>query len=152
MLCKKYYFEFLFFLDAFVCNVSSPSYNTVEVSCKLLGILARIHVTMISTNCTITLNTTLDDNPVVFHNLSAGNYTVDIAAVDIGNVSIMRTIEVSDDATIENTPTTENSTTAENTTTTENTPTNKNTPTAENNRTTENTPTTEGTIMTNNCI
>ena len=107
MLCKRYYFKFLFFLDAFVCNISSPSYNTVEVSCKLLGVLARIHVTMICTSCTNTLNTTLDDSPVVFQNLSAGNYTVDITTVDIGNVSIMRTIEITDDAVTENTPTIE---------------------------------------------
>ena len=58
--------------------------------------------------------TSIDDSLVVFRNLPAGNYTVNVTAVGIGNVSI-RTVEmitVSDEVTnaTTNTPTTEGTT------------------------------------------
>ena len=53
--------------------------------------------------------TSVDDNPVVFQKLPAGNYTVNVTAVGIGNVSIgtVELITVSDAVTNANTPTTE---------------------------------------------
>ena len=53
--------------------------------------------------------TSVDDNSVVFPKLPAGNYTVNVTAVGIGNVSIgtVELITVSDAFTNANTPTTE---------------------------------------------
>ena len=94
MLCKNLFSNpYPFFVGAFVCHISSPSFNNIEISCKLLGVLVRIHVILTCNNYTINLNETMDDSPVVFQNLPAGNYTVDVTPVGIGNVSI-RTNEV----------------------------------------------------------
>ena len=58
--------------------------------------------------------TSADDNPVVFQKLPAGNYTVNVTAVGIGNVSIetVELITVSDAVTNATaiTPTTEGTT------------------------------------------
>ena len=118
------------FLGAFVCNISSTSFNTVEVSCELLGVLVRIRVILTCNNCTIN-NTTTDDSPVIFQNLTAGKYTIDATPVVIGNFNITKVIMVSDDVNTAttNTPTTDDANTA-----------------------TNNTTTTEGTVMINNCI
>ena len=126
------YFKISIHVGTFVCNVSSPSYNTVEVSCKLLGNLARVNVTL---NCTSRIGgleyyTVVDDSPIVMPNIPAGNYTVDTtAAVDI-NFRTVEMIAVADnvttsslptygpttDATITNTTTTDVTTTNETTT------------------------------------
>ena len=71
--------------------------------------LARILVILTCDNCAINLNTTIDDSPVVFQTLPAGNYTVDVTPVGIGNFSITKEIMVSEDVNTAttNTPTTE---------------------------------------------
>ena len=81
-------------IGAFVCNIISPSFGIIEVSCELLGKLVRVGVILNCTSCTgkHTFSVT-DDNPIVIPNLPAGNYTVDIIAVDINN-DIIRTVKV----------------------------------------------------------
>ena len=80
---------------AFVCNISSPSSNIIEVTCKLFGDLARVNVILTCINCTgsSTRYSILGDSPVVIPDLPAGNYTADIIAVDIYN-NIIRNVEV----------------------------------------------------------
>ena len=94
------------FVGAFVCNITLHFFNTVKVSCKLLGALTRIHVILTCNNCTIN-NTTTDDSPVFFQNLPAGKYTIDVTPVGIGNFNITKVIIVSDDVNTAttNTPT-----------------------------------------------
>ena len=95
--------------DAFVCAITSPSFNTIGVSCELLGNLVRVTVIL---NCTSCIGsdesyTILGDSPVVIPNLPAGNYSVDVIAVDISNVIIrtMKVIIMSDNVTTDTPPT-----------------------------------------------
>ena len=76
--------NFLFFTGAFVCNISSPTSNTIEVTCKLFGNLTRVIVIYNCTSCTgrHTTYSTIKDSPVVTPDLPAGNYTVEIIAMD----------------------------------------------------------------------
>ena len=111
---------------AFVCNISSPSFNTVEVSCELLGNLARVNVSLNCTTCNGSEPFTLSDvSPIVIPNLPARNYTVDVFAVDI-NLGITEMIAVSDNITTGSLPTygpTTDATTSANKTTTSEEPT-----------------------------
>ena len=102
-------FSILFFTDAFICNINSPYFNTIVVSCELLGNLVRVNVILNCTSCTGSdeLYTILGDSPVVIPHLPAGNYSVDVIDVDISNV-IIRTvgvIMVSDNVTTDTPPT-----------------------------------------------
>ena len=122
------YFKISIHVGTFVCNVSSPSYNTVEVSCKLLGNLARVNVTL---NCTSRIGgleyyTVVDDSPIVIPSIPAGNYTVDTTAVDI-NFRTVEMIAVADNVTTSSLPTYGPTTdaTITNTTTTDVTTTNE---------------------------
>ena len=89
-----------FFTSTFKCNIISPSFNTIGVSCELLGNLARVNITLICTSCTSNseYHTTVDDSPIVIPNLPAGNYTVDVTAMD-ANIRTVEVIMVSDDVT-----------------------------------------------------
>ena len=95
-----------FFTGAFKCNIISPSFNTIGVSCELLGNLARVNVTLICTSCTSSseYHTTVNDSPIVIPNLPAGNYTVNVTAVDV-NIRTVEVIMVSDDVTTTTTST-----------------------------------------------
>ena len=75
-----------------VHDISSPSFNTIEVSCELLGNLTRVIVTLICTRCTSSseYHTTVNDSCIVIPNLPVGYYTVDVTAVDAN----IRTVEV----------------------------------------------------------
>ena len=114
MYCTNSYRLFLY-TGAFVCNISSPSFNTIEVSCKLLGILVRVNVLLNCTSCTDSqLQTITDDSPIVISEFPAGNYIVDVIAVDFSN-DIIRTVEVivmSEDVTTDMSPTSGPTTTA----------------------------------------
>ena len=82
------------YAGAFVCNIISPSFSTIEVSCIFLGKLIRVGVILNCTSCPgeHTFSIT-DDSPIEVPNLPAGNYTVDIIAMDINN-DIIRTVKV----------------------------------------------------------
>ena len=94
----------MFITGAFKCNISSSSINTIEVSCELLGNLTRVNVTLKCTSCTSSseYHTTVNDRPIVISNLPAGNYTVDVTAVDV-NIRTVEVIMVSDDVINETT-------------------------------------------------
>ena len=85
-------------VGAFVCNIISPSFNTIYISCELLGNLATLNVILICISCTSSseYHTTVNDSPIVIPNLPAGNYTVDVTAVDV-NIRTVEVIMVSDD-------------------------------------------------------
>jgi len=88
------------FTGAFLCNTNSPSLNTIKISCDILGKLARINVTLKCTSCTSSFKShtiIISGSPIVIPNLPAGNYTVDIIALDItnANVATMEVITVS---------------------------------------------------------
>ena len=77
----------MFFAGAFVCNISSQSSDTIQVTCKLFGELAKVNVILDCTSCTgsSTRYSILGDSPVVIPELSAGNYTAEIIAVNVDN-------------------------------------------------------------------
>ena len=89
----------MFITGAFNCNISSPSFNTIKVSCELLGNLSRVNVTLSSSS---EYHTTVNDSPIVIPNLPAGNYTVYVTAVDV-NIRTVEVIMVSDDVINETT-------------------------------------------------
>ena len=100
----------MFFAGAFVCNISSPSSNTIEVTCRLFGNLTRVNVILTCTSCTDgpTKYSLLDDSPVVIPDLPAGNYTAEIKAVDTDiELRTVKMVTVSDNVitTTTNTPT-----------------------------------------------
>ena len=78
------------------------------MSCELLGKLVRVNVILNCTSCTDSkLQTVTDNSPIVISEFPAGNYTVNVTAVDISN-DIIRTVEVivmSEDVTIDISPT-----------------------------------------------
>ena len=88
----------MFITGAFKCNISSSSINTIEVSCELLGNLTRVNVTLKCTSCTSSseYHTTVNNRSIVISNLPAGNYTVNVTAVDV-NIRTVEVIMVSDD-------------------------------------------------------
>ena len=79
----------------FICNVSSTLLNTIKVTCELFGNLTRVNAIINCTSCTgkFTTYSIVDDSPFVISNLPAGNYTVDVSAVNISIVDI-ETVEV----------------------------------------------------------
>ena len=97
---------YYFLTGAFKCNISSPSFNTIEVSCELLGNLTRVNVTLKCTGCTSSseYHTTVNDSPIVISNLPGGNYTVNVTAVDV-NIRTVEVIMVFDDVTTTTTST-----------------------------------------------
>ena len=78
------------------------------MSCELLGNLVRVNVTFSCTSCTDSqLQTITDDNPIDYSGFPAGNYTVNVTAIDFSN-DVIRTVEViimSEDVTIDISPT-----------------------------------------------
>ena len=134
------------YAGGFVCNISSPSFNAIEVSCELLRNLARVNVTLKCTSCTNSseYHTTVNDRPIVISNLPAGNYTVDVTAVDVDFITV-EVIMVSDDVTTTTTNTLSSIVTATttNTLSTITTATSTNTLSTITTATTTNTPTTE---------
>ena len=148
----------------FVCNISSPSFNTIKVSCELLGNLSRVNVTLNCTSCDSSseYHTTVDDRPIVISNLPAGNYIVNVTAVDV-NIRTVEVIMVSDDviatttatlstittATTTNTLSTITTDTTTNTLSTVTTATTTNTLSTITTDTTTNTPTIESTTCKN---
>ena len=78
------------------------------MSCELLGSLVKVNVILSCTSCTDSqLQTVTDDSPIVISEFPAGNYTVNVTAVDISN-DIIRTVEVivmSEDVTTDMSPT-----------------------------------------------
>ena len=103
---------FLFFTGAraFVCNISSPSSNTIEVTCKLFGEMARVNVILTCIDCTdsSTRYSILDDSPVIIPELPAGNYTAEIMTVDMDIVlRAVKMVAISDNVVTAttNTPT-----------------------------------------------
>ena len=102
-------YRLFLYAGAFVCNISSPSFNTIRVSCELLGILVRVNVILNCISCigSHAVYTITDDSPIVVRFLPAGNHTVNVTAVDISN-DIIKTVEVivmSEDVTIDMSPT-----------------------------------------------
>ena len=127
-------FIYILHVGSFVCNIISPSFNTIGVSCELLGNLARVNVTLICNSCTSSseYHTTVNDSPFIIPNLPAGNYTVYVTAVGV-NFKTVEVIMVSDDvtATTTNTLSTITTATTTNTLSTITTATTTNTPTNE---------------------
>ena len=71
------------------CTITSPSLNTIRVSCELLETYERIRVTISSNCCTCSQPITMvDDNPITVPNLTTGVYTVEVTAVNSNDMSI----------------------------------------------------------------
>ena len=71
------------------CIVTSPSPNTIEVSCELLQAYQRIRVTVSNNGCTCSPPVTvIGDNPITVFNLTAEVYTVEVTVVSNNDVSI----------------------------------------------------------------
>ena len=71
------------------CTITSPSANTIRVSCKLLETYERIRVTISSNSCTCSQPITMvDDNPITVPNLTTGVYTVEVTAVNSNDMNI----------------------------------------------------------------
>ena len=71
------------------CAITSPSANTIRVSCELLETYERIRVTISSNRCTCSQPITMvDDNPITVPNLTTGVYTVEVTAVNRNDMSI----------------------------------------------------------------
>ena len=96
-------FIFLHIADVLICNISSPSFNAIGVSCELLGNLPRVNITVKCTSCTSNFKpySVITDGPIIIANLPAGNYTVDVVFVDSVYTDITTTemIVVSNDVT-----------------------------------------------------
>ena len=70
-------------LDLQRCSITSPSANTIRVSCELLETFRRINVTISSNSCTCSPPITrVGDNPITVSNLTTGVYTVEVTAVN----------------------------------------------------------------------
>ena len=68
------------------CTITSPSANTIRVSCELLE---RINVTISSNSCTCSQPITMvDNNPITVSDLPIGAYTVEVTAVNSNDMSI----------------------------------------------------------------
>ena len=68
------------------CTITSPSANTIRVSCESLG---RISVTISSNSCTCSQPIAMvDDNPITVSDLAIGVYTVEVTAVNSNDMSI----------------------------------------------------------------
>ena len=77
---------FLFYVVLQRCTITSPSANTIKVSCKLLE---RIRVAISSNSCICSQPITMvDDNPITVLNLTTGVYTVEVTAVNSNDMSI----------------------------------------------------------------
>ena len=71
------------------CTITSPSANTIRASCELLKMFARIRVTISSNSCSCSQPVTMvGDNPITVPNLTTGEYTVEVTAVNSNNMSI----------------------------------------------------------------
>ena len=74
-----------------------------------MGNLVRVNITVNCISCTgeHTTHSITDDSPVVIPKLPAGNYTVDVIAVDINNdtVRTVKVIVMSEDVTTDMSPT-----------------------------------------------
>ena len=71
------------------CTITSPSANTIGISCELLETYERIRVTISSNSCTCSQPITMvDDNPITVPNLTTGVYTVEVTAVNSNDMSI----------------------------------------------------------------
>ena len=87
---------------AFICRITSPSFDAIEVSCELLGNIPRVNITVDCTSCTSSFKSSvLTDGPIIIPNLPSGNYTVDVVAVDSVYINITTTemIVLSNDIT-----------------------------------------------------
>ena len=105
-----YLIIFILFTGVFGCNISWPSSNTIEVTCKLYGNLTRVIVIFTCTSCTdsSTRYSVLDDSPFIIQGLPAGNYTAKIKAVDTDiELRTVKMVTVSDNVitTTTNVPT-----------------------------------------------
>ena len=68
------------------CTITSPSANTIRVSCELLE---RINVTISSNSCTCSQPITMvDNNPITVSDLPIGVYTVEVTAINSNDMSI----------------------------------------------------------------
>ena len=68
------------------CTITSPSANTIRVSCELLE---RINVTISSNSCACSQPITMvDNNPITVSDLPIGVYTVEVTAVNSNDMSI----------------------------------------------------------------
>ena len=68
------------------CTITSPSANTIRVSCELLE---RITVTISSNSCNCSQRITMvDNNPITVSDLPIGVYTVEVTAVNSNDMSI----------------------------------------------------------------
>ena len=84
------------------CTITSPSANTIRVSCELLETFTRISVTISSNSCTCSRPITMvDDNPITVSDLPIGVYTVEVTAVNSNDMNnrIVEMITVSDKST-----------------------------------------------------
>ena len=77
-------------------------FNAIKVSCKVLGKPTRVNVTLKCTGCTNSFKsyTVMTDDPVIILNLPAGNYTVEVIAVNF-NITTVEEIVVSGNVTID---------------------------------------------------
>ena len=88
--------------DAFICNISSTSFDAIGVSCELLGNLPRVNITVDCTSCSSSFKySVITDGPIIIPNLPSGNYTVDVVVVDSVYINITTTemIVLSNDVT-----------------------------------------------------
>ena len=70
------------------CTITSPSANTIRVSCELLETFTRISVTISSNSCTCSQPITMiDDNPITVSDLPIGVYTVEVTAVNSNDMN-----------------------------------------------------------------
>ena len=87
------------------CTITSPSANTIKVSCELLETFERIRVTISSNSCSCSQPITMvGDNSITVLNLTTGVYTVEMTAVNsnvmsIENNSIVEMITLCDKST-----------------------------------------------------
>ena len=71
------------------CTITSPSANTIRVSCDLLKTFSRIKVIVSSNSCTALPPITITgDNPVIVSNLTIGIYTFEVTAVSSSDLSV----------------------------------------------------------------
>ena len=83
------------------CVSTSPTSNTIRVSCEFLGASRRISVNATCTSCegTQTTITVVGDNPLDIVGLQPESYALKVIAVDsnnkrLGNNSVNQTITV----------------------------------------------------------
>ena len=79
------------------CSITSPSANTIRVSCELLETFEGIRVTISSNSCTSSPPITIiGDNPITVSYLTIGIYTVEVTAVNSNdsNVEINKIVEI----------------------------------------------------------